>query len=194
MGIFVPSRCRVSAAADIRGGGRRALGSLPRDSRVAFDVGGYSPASSPGSVPAVRGPTQCAAAPDPQRTSPVAGERRRTRSACLRSPLFGIATQKAFIDLHGLLRCFTVILDSGSDRDASSAHPDQLARGPRSSVRPNIHDDRNGIFRAGPAPWRSSRLRSSHAWVHAFRFSRPVLHSDPMLTLDVIDSRALFSL
>jgi hypothetical protein len=28
--------------------------------------------------------------------------------------------------------------------------PDQLAWGPRSSARPNIHDDRNGIFRAGP--------------------------------------------
>jgi hypothetical protein len=71
--------------------------------------------------------------------------------------------------------------------------PDQLAWGSRSSARPNIHDDRNGIFRAGPAPWRSSRIRSSHAWVHAFRFSRPVLHSDTTLTLDVIDSRALFS-
>ena len=112
---------------------------------------------------------------------------------------FCISTQKTVIDLHGLLRYFTAIYDRSfwipvRTRMPAWHTPDQLAWGPRSSARPNIHDDRNGIFRAGPAPWRSSRLRSSHVWVHAFRFSRPVLHSDPMLTLDVIDSRALFSL
>ena len=109
--------------------------------------------------------------------------------------LFGIAKSRYRFAwpsalLHRHLR--QILLDSGSDRDASSANPDQLAWGHRSSARPNIHDDRNGIFRAGPAPWRSSRLRSSHVWVHAFRFLWPVLHSDPTLTLDVIGSRALF--
>jgi hypothetical protein len=52
------------------------------------------------------------------------------------------------------------LLESGSDRDARLPHPRPTRLGPWSSARPNIQDDRNGIFRAGPAPWRSSRLRS----------------------------------
>ena len=64
----------------------------------------------------------------------------------------------------------SILLESGSDRDASLAHPRPTRLGPWSSARPNILDDRNGIFRVGPAPWRSSGLRSSHARVHAFRF------------------------
>jgi hypothetical protein len=63
--------------------------------------------------------------------------------------------------LHGLLRYFTAICDRSFwipvRTEMPARHtPDQLAWGPRSSARPNIHDDRNGIFRAGPAPWRSS--------------------------------------
>jgi len=116
--------------------------------------------------------------------------------------LFGIATQKAVIDLQGLLRYITAICDRSLwipvRTEMPARHtPYQLAWGPRSSARPNIHDDRNGTFRAGLARWRSSRLRSSYAWgscISFFRFSWPVLHSDPTLTLDVIDSRALFLL
>jgi hypothetical protein len=48
--------------------------------------------------------------------------------------LFGIGTQKAVIDLHGLLRnsrqLRQILLDSGSDRDAGSAHPRPTRLGP----------------------------------------------------------------
>ena len=75
----------------------------------------------------------------------VLGQRAFVHSLC------GIATQKAVIDLHDLLRYFTAIYTapSGPDRDASSAHPRPARLEP--SARPKIHDDRNGIFRAGPA-------------------------------------------
>jgi hypothetical protein len=113
--------------------------------------------------------------------------------------LVGIATRKAVIDVHGLLCYFTAICDRSfwiparTEMQARHTLP-PTAWGPRSSARPTFHDDRNGIFRPGPAPSRSSRLRSSHGWgsMH-FRFPWPVLHADPTLTLDVIDSRALFS-
>ena len=84
---------------------------------------------------------------DPQRTSPLTGERRCTRSTCLQSLSIPVRTEMP-----------------------ARHTPDQIASGPRSSARPNIHDDRNGIFRAGPAPWRSSRLRSSHAWGSCISF------------------------
>jgi len=78
---------------------------------------------------------------------------------------FDIATQRAVIDLHSLLRYFTPFATDPSGfrfGPRCQLGPPPTAWGPRSSARPNIHDDRNGIFRAGPAPWRSSRLRSSH--------------------------------
>jgi hypothetical protein len=69
--------------------------------------------------------------------------------------------------LHGLLRYFIAICDRSfwiPARTEMPGTPPPTAWGPRSSARPNIHDDRNGIFRAGPAcAWRIAKLAKNGA-------------------------------
>jgi hypothetical protein len=109
--------------------------------------------------------------------------RRCTRSTCLRSLPVWYRQQRPVIDCMAF--CATsrhlrqILLDSGSDRDASSANPRPTRLGPsvrRGRISMMI---RKASSEAGPAPWRSSQLRSSHAWVRAFRLSRPVLTRIP---------------
>jgi hypothetical protein len=103
-----------------------------------------------------------------KRTSPLAGERRCTRSACLRSlPVWHRHAKSRYrLAWPSCANSPPFATDPSGFRfrprcQLGTPRPTRL--GPRSSARPNIHEDRNGISIAAPDAYLNPTIRSTPA-------------------------------